>query len=148
MDWSSLSCLFLVPVDAAATGNITQKASPLQVRGSFLLEAITTNPHSKVYSTAMRNPSPVTWGRKRCRAVLQSDIEWVGSVSRALSFAERMLSSCSWSKGKWGDKEQLASPIGSLLDSKGTDSVEALSTPAVADVECERWDSRLIGCFR
>lgn len=30
-----------------------------------LMEAITTNPHSKVYSTAMRNPSPVTWGRKR-----------------------------------------------------------------------------------
>ncbi|KAI3702134.1 hypothetical protein L6452_27860 [Arctium lappa] len=29
-----------------------------------LLEAITTNPHSKVYSTAMINPSPVTWGRK------------------------------------------------------------------------------------
>lgn len=26
--------------------------------------------------------------------------------------------------------------------------VEALSTPAVADVESERWDSRLIGCFR
>lgn len=26
--------------------------------------------------------------------------------------------------------------------------VEALSTPAVADVESERRDSRLIGCFR
>ncbi|CAL0302694.1 unnamed protein product [Lupinus luteus] len=26
--------------------------------------------------------------------------------------------------------------------------VEVFSTPAIADVESERWDSRLIGCFR
>ncbi|KAK7325682.1 hypothetical protein VNO80_33834 [Phaseolus coccineus] len=26
--------------------------------------------------------------------------------------------------------------------------VDSFSTPAVADVESERWDSRLIGCFR
>lgn len=33
-----------------------------------------------------------TAGKEEVWAVLQSDIEWVGSVSRALSFAERMLS--------------------------------------------------------
>lgn len=41
-----------------------------------LLEAITTNPHSKVYSTAMINPSPVTWGRKRWNS-----LETTGSSS-------------------------------------------------------------------